>query len=95
MIRLGREKDSLNIVYDQIGVPAYARDIAIALLQVIDKIVKGKKGFRGIYHYAPTGVTCWFDYAKLFLKLKVLIVKSQLFLQPLIQHPPNVHYIVS
>jgi dTDP-4-dehydrorhamnose reductase len=70
MLRMGKERDALNIVYDQIGTPAYARDIAAAILHVIDKIEHGLKGYRGIYHYAPAGVTCWYDYAKAIFEIE-------------------------
>ncbi len=64
MLRLGKERDKLSVVYDQIGAPAYARDIATAMLEIIVKIEAGKTNFRGIYHFAPAGVTSWYDFAK-------------------------------
>lgn len=70
MMKLGTDRDSLNIVYDQIGAPAYARDIADAILQICTKIEGGQKGYRGVYHYAPAGVTCWYDYAKAIFELE-------------------------
>lgn len=70
MIKLGTDRDSLNIVYDQIGAPAYARDIADTILQICSKIDGGQKEYRGIYHYAPAGVTCWYDYAKAIFELE-------------------------
>ncbi|MDD2286551.1 MAG: dTDP-4-dehydrorhamnose reductase [Paludibacter sp.] len=58
MIRLGRERDSLNVIFDQVGTPTYAADLADALLQVIsaDKCVPG------IYHYSNEGVCSWYDF---------------------------------
>lgn len=70
MLRLGKERDNLTVVYDQIGAPAYARDIATAMLEIIVKIEGGKKGFRGIYHFAPSGVTCWYDFARAIFELE-------------------------
>lgn len=64
MLRLGKERDKLTVVYDQIGAPAYARDIAATMLNIIKKIEGGKTNFAGIYHFAPAGVTCWYDFAK-------------------------------
>ncbi len=64
MLRLGKERDKLTVVYDQIGAPTYARDIAAMMLDVIEKIEGGKRNFAGVYHFAPAGVTCWYDFAK-------------------------------
>ena len=69
MLRLGKERDKLNIVYDQVGVPAYARDIARLLLEMIAVMEKENRKYRGVYHYAPSGVTCWYDYAKTIFEL--------------------------
>ncbi len=59
MMRLMKEKESLNVVSDQSGSPTYAFDLAEAILQII---ASGKwKG--GIYHYSNTGIITWFDFA--------------------------------
>ncbi len=70
MLRLGKERDQLGVVYDQIGVPAYARDIAKTMLEIIVKIEEGASNFRGIYHFAPTGVTSWYDFAKAIFEIE-------------------------
>ncbi len=60
--RLGKERDRLNIVCDQIGTPTYARDIAgfiLSSLQSIDHLKEPK-----IYHYSNEGVASWYDFAK-------------------------------
>jgi len=59
MMRLMKEKESLNVVSDQSGSPTYAFDLAEAILQIISS---GKwKG--GIYHYSNTGIITWYDFA--------------------------------
>lgn len=59
MMRLMKDKDSLNVVSDQSGSPTYAFDLAEAILQII---ASGKwKG--GIYHYSNTGIITWYDFA--------------------------------
>lgn len=66
MLRLGKERDSLSVVFDQIGTPTYARDLAEAILEIIRKIEKGKieeNNIPGIYHYSNEGVTSWYDFA--------------------------------
>ena len=63
MIRLMKERDSLNIVGDQKGRPTYAKDLAFASIQVLKAINAGAT-IKGIYHYANTGETTWFDFAQ-------------------------------
>ncbi|GHT09945.1 NAD(P)-dependent oxidoreductase [Bacteroidia bacterium] len=62
MIRLGKEKESLNVVSDQWGTPTYAGDLAKAILDII---MFGEKtlGFAsGIYHYTNEGICSWYDF---------------------------------
>lgn len=63
MIRLMKERVTLNVVSDQIGRPTYAKDLAIATLKIIDEVNGGKK-IVGVYHYANKGVTSWFEFAQ-------------------------------
>ena len=63
MIRLMKERATLNVVSDQIGRPTYAKDLAIATLKIIDEVNGGKK-IHGVYHYANKGVTSWFEFAQ-------------------------------
>ena len=59
MIRLGRERKELGVIFDQIGTPTYARDLASAILAVV------KSGVRpGVYHYSNEGVISWYDFTK-------------------------------
>ena len=59
MLRLGREKNELGVVFDQIGCPTYAADLAKAILDIITKGIKP-----GVYHYTNEGVASWYDFAK-------------------------------
>jgi len=65
MLRLGAERDSLNVVYDQIGTPTYAADLAVAILQIIGKLEETGRPDElfGIYHFSNEGVTSWYDFA--------------------------------
>lgn len=63
MLRLMKERDTLNVVADQVGSPTYARDLATAILQIIDQLEKGNKQY-GIFHYSNAGVTNWSDFAR-------------------------------
>ncbi|NBV11484.1 MAG: dTDP-4-dehydrorhamnose reductase [Chitinophagia bacterium] len=62
MMRLMKERESLNIVADQKGRPTYAKDLAKATLQMIEAMNVGKT-INGVYHFANTGETTWFDFA--------------------------------
>ncbi len=58
MIRLGREKEQLGVVFDQIGTPTYAADLAAAIFTVIESPV----WHPGIYHFTNEGVCSWYDF---------------------------------
>lgn len=59
MIRLGREKENLGVIFDQIGTPTYARDLARAIMTAIDKGI-----VPGVYHFSNEGVISWYDFTK-------------------------------
>lgn len=62
MIRLTKERDALGVVFDQIGTPTYAGDLAEAIISVIENC-KEDKFVPGIFHYTNEGVTSWYDFA--------------------------------
>jgi dTDP-4-dehydrorhamnose reductase len=62
MLRLMKEKESLNIVADQKGRPTYARDLAKATMQMVQLLDAGQS-INGIFHFANQGETTWFDFA--------------------------------
>ena len=62
MLRLGREKDELSVVFDQVGTPTYAGDLAKAILDILSS-GKIKSGVN-VYHYSNEGVISWYDFAK-------------------------------
>ena len=59
MIRLGREREQLGVIFDQVGTPTYAHDLAMVIMTAIDKGVKP-----GVYHFSNEGVTSWYDFTK-------------------------------
>jgi dTDP-4-dehydrorhamnose reductase len=76
MIRLGKERESLNVVFDQVGTPTYAEDLASAILDIIGKIDSENRDFvAGIFHYSNEGVCSWYDFACAIMKLKGLKCK--------------------
>ncbi len=64
MIRLGKEKEQLGVIFDQIGTPTYARDLATAIMTAIDKGIQP-----GVYHFSNEGVISWYDFAKAIHRL--------------------------
>ena len=65
MLRLGKDRGQLNVVYDQVGTPTYAADLANAILEIIAIAAKNPEKFvPGIYHYSNEGVASWYDFAK-------------------------------
>jgi dTDP-4-dehydrorhamnose reductase len=58
-----KDRQSLRVVYDQIGTPTYARDLAKAVLGILDNIATGTSDVPGLYHYSNEGVTSWYDFA--------------------------------
>lgn len=60
MIRLGSDREELSVVYDQVGTPTYARDLANSVLTII----KAHNIDYGVYNYSNEGVASWYDFAK-------------------------------
>lgn len=71
MIRLGKERPALRVVFDQIGTPTYARDLANAIIEVIHQVDAGKvDSWQGIFHYSNEGVTSWYDFAQAIFEIE-------------------------
>ncbi len=63
MLRLMSDRDSLNVVGDQVGSPTYAADLAAAIMQIVEQQQITGKSFGGVYHYSNEGIISWFDFA--------------------------------
>lgn len=72
MLKLGAERDELNIIADQVGTPTYAIDLANAIFDII----ACSSSAYGIYHYSNEGVTSWFDFAKAIFDISETRVKA-------------------
>jgi len=71
MLRLGKEKNEINVVSDQIGSPTYATDLAEAILTIINnKNYLEKQQSTEVHHYSNNGEISWFDFAKDIFSLK-------------------------
>jgi dTDP-4-dehydrorhamnose reductase len=72
ILRLGKEKESLGVIFDQVGTPTYARDLALTILDIIPQINSDKVE---IYNYSNEGVLSWYDFAKEIMKMAKLDCK--------------------
>jgi dTDP-4-dehydrorhamnose reductase len=80
MLRLGAEKGELAVIYDQLGTPTYARDLALVMLQIVqgaENQTIDKKYLTGVYHFSNEGVTSWYDFAVAIFDIKKMKVKVQ------------------
>ena len=66
MIKLGKDKNELDVIFDQVGTPTYARDLAKTILDILPNI-KNKKV--EIYNYSNEGVLSWYDFVKEIMKM--------------------------
>lgn len=69
MLRLGKEKESLGVIFDQVGTPTYAAHLAKTILDILPKIENQKVE---IYNYSNEGVLSWYDFAKEIMKMAKL-----------------------
>jgi dTDP-4-dehydrorhamnose reductase len=69
MLRLGKERDSLGVIFDQVGTPTYARDLAKAVLEILPHINNESPE---IYHYSNEGVASWYDFAQAIFELSAM-----------------------
>jgi dTDP-4-dehydrorhamnose reductase len=70
MLKLGQERDSLNIIFDQVGTPTYAKDLAKDIMGIVQSQEFQKVDFStSILHYSNEGVCSWYDFAKTIFEL--------------------------
>ncbi len=72
MLRLGKERDELGVIFDQVGTPTYARDLAQSILDIVPKL---ENNVVEIYHYSNEGVCSWYDFAKSIFELSSIECK--------------------
>jgi len=70
MLKLGKERDNLNVVCDQIGTPTYARDLAKSILEIVKEKPIAKEVTT--YHYSNEGVCSWYDFAHAIFELEAI-----------------------
>ena len=75
MLRLGRQQDEIGVIFDQVGTPTYARDLARVILQIIGTGVLASVKTVEIYNYSNEGALSWYDFAKEIMKIAKLDCK--------------------
>ena len=83
MIRLGNERSELSVVFDQVGTPTYALDLAKAIVHIISSQSKEY----GVYHYSNEGVASWYDFAQAIFEgsnttIDLKPIRSEAYPQP-------------
>ncbi|SDB89668.1 dTDP-4-dehydrorhamnose reductase [Williamwhitmania taraxaci] len=69
MLRLGKEKESIGVIFDQIGTPTWAHDLAKAMISMVIKIGIKTDSYSGIYHFSNEGVCSWYDFSRKIMQL--------------------------
>lgn len=69
MLRLGRDKDQLGVIFDQVGTPTYAKDLGMAILEIIPQL---NNDTVEIYNYSNEGVLSWYDFSKEIMRMAKL-----------------------
>jgi len=66
MLKIGSQRDELNVIFDQVGTPTYAQDLARAILEIVPQLDNTQTQ---IYNYSNEGVTSWYDFAKVIFEI--------------------------
>jgi dTDP-4-dehydrorhamnose reductase len=76
ILKLGKERESLSVVFDQIGTPTYASDLAEAIMYIISEVIRNQIVFKpGVYNYSNEGVCSWYDFTAAILEVSGLACK--------------------
>ena len=72
MLRLGKERKELGVIYDQVGTPTYARDLAGAILKIVQSPENENAESVAVYHFSNEGVCSWYDFAREIMRMTKL-----------------------
>jgi len=86
MQRLGSEREELQVIFDQVGTPTWAGDLANTILKIISQLEYGNAN-KGLYHYSNEEVASWYDFAVEIMNLsnvncKVLPIETEEYPTP-------------
>ncbi len=98
MLRLGKERPNLNVVFDQIGTPTFAPDLVEAIFSIIQKVENQEVSHEelgGVFHFSNEGVTSWYDFAVEIFQMenipcRVLPIRSAQYPTPASRPPFSV-----
>lgn len=92
MLRLGQERESLGVVFDQIGTPTYAADLASAIFAAIES----EEWHAGVYHFTDEGVCSWYDFThEIFARANIVDCQLRPILSSEYQYKtPRPHFSV-
>ena len=68
-MKLANDRDSLNVIFDQVGTPTYAPDLAQTIMKIVENQSFEKKFSSELVHYSNEGVCSWYDFAKAIFEL--------------------------
>jgi dTDP-4-dehydrorhamnose reductase len=76
MLRLAETRSELNVVFDQVGTPTYAADLAKLIIVIIaEGVADGLMDKYGIYHYSNEGIASWYDFSKAIFEEKKMQIR--------------------
>ncbi len=88
MLRLASQRDEISVVFDQVGTPTYARDLAEMIMTIIQRHEKGGQLIEpGLYHFSNEGVASWYDFAQTIFEysgknVRLLPIRTHQLLRP-------------
>ncbi|RXK88645.1 dTDP-4-dehydrorhamnose reductase [Chlorobaculum sp. 24CR] len=74
MLRLGREREQIGVVFDQVGTPTWSADLAAAIVAMLDRI-DPVRSYAETFHYSNEGVCSWYDFARAIMEAEALSCK--------------------
>lgn len=77
IIKIAKQNPNINVVFDQIGTPTNAADLAIAILKIASFSLQNNKILTGTYHFSNEGACSWYDFAKIIIDLKNINCKVE------------------
>jgi len=77
MLRLGKERDEISVIFDQVGTPTYARDLAEAILTITQNSTLNSQHSVMVYHYSNEGVASWYDFAKAIFEMSGIMCEAK------------------
>ena len=76
MLKLGQERDNINVISDQLGTPTYAHDLSLMIMTIIQSENFAQAVFKSsLYHFSNEGVCSWYDFSKAIFELAGIVCR--------------------